>query len=105
MTQKTVTRRICDRDKTNPANEVHFAVGGTPYTVDLCEGCEDELLKALEPFLALAAVVRRPYKRADRVPRVGAGAVRVWAVENGIEVGPRGRISRELEDRYLAAHK
>ena len=83
----------CDINPDEPAVEtgVTITVGGNRYRLDLGESA----LEDLQPYLG---AVQPEAVRSDR------SAVRAWALEQGMDVGVRGRISTEVSDAYAAAH-
>lgn len=106
MTKKTVTRRVCDRHKDRDGFPVPISIGVRTASADLCYTCQEELLAAVHPFLEGAqppTQTANPHRRRTNPPRTVPYLVREWGRENGIEVPERGRISRALEDQYLAA--
>jgi hypothetical protein len=44
--------------------------------------------------------------RQPRMPGVGvdAKAIRLWAIDNGLQVNTRGRIQADIVEKYQAAH-
>lgn len=106
MTQKTVTRRVCDRHKDRDGFPVPITIGVHTGTTDLCYSCQEELLAAVHPFLEAARPTTgtaNPSRRRVNPPRTVPYLVREWGRANGIEVPERGRIPRFIEDQYLAA--
>lgn len=93
-----------------PADEtVAFAVDGRAYEIDLSAENAQALRDALAPWVAAARRVGAAKRVIDL--RTGAArrsgdsaAIRAWAVENGIPVSARGRISRDVHARYAAEH-
>ncbi len=91
-----------------------FGLFGATYEVDLSKDNQKVLEDALEPFLNVARKANGPARRAARSssasssnssdgPGVDAKAVRAWAVDNDIEVSPRGRINAKILEQYRAA--
>ena len=93
-----------------PADEtVPFALDGRTYEIDLSAENAQALRDAFAPWIAVARKVGASKQvidlRAKASRRSGdTSAIRAWAVENGIPVSTRGRISMELRARYEAAH-
>ena len=58
----------------------------------------------LDPLPDLSAPPDPAPAHADDELRLDLGAVRVWARENGYDVGERGRIKAEVLTAYLTAH-
>jgi hypothetical protein len=82
---------------------VGFELDGTAYEIDLNITHEDELRKALNPFLANARHVRSARGGAGARPRANrrrSGDIRSWARERGIELKDRGRIPAYIQARY-----
>lgn len=104
-----------DIDGSAEAVPVHFAFQGVDYTIDLGTKNHDKLIKAFAPFIKAAK------KQPRTLPQAGANGkaqrkavtrkdaldpkvVRAWARANGIEVGDRTRIRKDVIDAYLAAN-
>ena len=111
-----VSMTICDRHQQQgqevPAKARTFVIDGFKESVDLCDECYErqvvpflDFLRGLRPATASrrqASSQRRRRPRSKK-PTADSSAVRAWAVENGIEVSPRGRLRQEVIDQYLAA--
>lgn len=101
---------------------IRFSVEDDNYTLDLGVKNTDAFRKALQKWIEAATKVEaapEPPRRGrpagtkaegSRAPS-GSGmgkeqlqAVRDWAAKEGIEVSPRGRISREVLDKFETAH-
>lgn len=108
-----VTMTICDRHRKQgeevPGTPRHFAIDGFKATVDLCDECYEKevgpLLQFLRSMTGPKTSKRRPVRSGNpsRKPKVDSSIVRAWALQNSIEVSPRGRISQDVMERYLAA--
>ena len=93
------------------AETVAFALDGRAYEIDLSAEHAQALRDALAPWVAAARKVGASRRVIDlrtgasrRSAAADTAAIRVWAVEQGIPVKPRGRISQEVRARYDAAH-
>lgn len=89
----------------------HYEINGKRYEVYLSDkskaevdGFIERLTSGVEPQRlvsfkkgARAATTAKP-KRNDLM------IIRAWAKENGYDVSERGRISKEIQDAYDAAH-
>ncbi|RPF30377.1 Lsr2 family protein [Streptomyces sp. TLI_185] len=109
MAQRTVT--IYTDDLTGSQGDdiaTHsFSLDGVSYEVDLNPDSYQQLLDALGPFVKVG-------RKAGGGPRRGAGKkattgpdpvkVREWAQSQGIEVNARGRVPRDVIEKYQAAH-
>lgn len=120
MASRTRTVLVDDLDEVEiPEGEgqtVTFAVGSSAYEIDLNDANLGKLYDALQPFTDKARRVRggsRARARAEtpesaapteRVDKEQLQAMRQWAQENGYKVSNRGRISKEVQDAYHAAH-
>jgi hypothetical protein len=91
------------------AGTVPFALDGRAYEIDLSAENAQALRDAFAPWIAAARRVGASKQVIDlrtKAPRRSGdtAAIRAWAVENGIPVSARGRISMDLRARYEAAH-
>jgi nucleoid-associated protein Lsr2 len=60
--------------------------------------------KALKPYIDAGNKVRRsPRPAKTETTKYRLSDVRAWAAANGIEVSPRGRIPKNVIDRYESA--
>lgn len=103
MARKTKVSLIDDLDGSEAAATVTFGLDGAIYEVDLNDVHAEELRALLEPWVTAG---RRVGGRA-RPGTATAGRtkkIRKWALENGIEVSERGRISAAVGEAYDAAH-
>jgi hypothetical protein len=90
---------------------VTFGLDGAEYEIDLSSANATELRNALAPWLAHARKVggrKRSRATASRPAAAESGGstsdIRAWAIENGMEVSSRGRISSEVRQAYEQAH-
>lgn len=84
-----------------------FALDGRAYEIDLSADNAQALRDAFAPWVAAARKVGAANRVIDLRTRGSrrsedTAAIRAWAVENGIPVSARGRISRDLRARYAA---
>lgn len=95
---------VDDIDGTEADEKVQFALDGVAYEIDLSEANARALRDTLAPWIAAgrrAGSIRHSVPR----PRSGSGTgsgreIRDWAREHGMPVGTRGRLSREVTERY-----
>lgn len=80
---------------------VTFGHLGSTYEIDLTEKNADRLHEALAPYIAAA---RRVTNRRSAGQEPDLQAIRTWAKESGVKVSARGRVSRQVQDAYRAAH-
>jgi hypothetical protein len=96
-----------DLDGSPDAETVAFSFGGQSYEIDLGKKNLAKLQKSLQPFMdAGRRTAHRRTARAARGagPRIDRAAVRTWALEQGLKVSERGRISADVMRRYEASH-
>ena len=109
MARKTVVVLEDDIDGSEARETISFALDGSEYVIDLNEGHANELREALSRFTGAGRKVSggrgRPAARTKSSQGgPDAKAVRMWAVENGIQVNTRGRSQAEVVEKYEAAH-
>jgi hypothetical protein len=109
-TDRTSQEMTDDVDGKPAAETVSFGLDGRSFEIDLSERNAKALRKELAPWVASARRVSGRRSTGSRVASNGkashgvdAKAVRAWAASNGFDVSPRGRISSEVMDKYLAA--
>ncbi|WP_406123695.1 Lsr2 family protein [Streptomyces canus] len=109
MVQRTVT--IFTDDLTDAQSEdiaTHtFSLDGVSYEIDLNPDSHQLLLDALAPFLKVGRRSNGNSRRRGNSGRTdGPNAIKVreWAKSQGIEVNARGRVPRDVIDKYEAAH-
>ena len=100
MATKTVVSVVDDIDGSESAETVAFTYKGSTYEIDLAPKNREALDAALAPFISAARSTGRR-NGARRTSRGGdAAAVRAWAAENGVDVSARGRIPRDVLDKF-----
>lgn len=116
MAQKVVVTLICDVTEGEAVETVGFAVRGVGYEIDLAEPVLREFDAALEKFVRHARPVKPRGGKASvgarrgdstasiRQGREQSAAVREWARKQGMQVSDRGRISREVQEKFDSAH-
>ena len=109
MAQKVHIVLEDDIDGGEAAETIVFGLDGTSYEIDLNEKNAGALREALAPFIghgrkqaAGARRGRRPGSAATS--RHSAREVRDWARANGFKVTDRGRVAREIQEAFDAAH-
>lgn len=107
-----VTMTICDRHHQSgedvPGTPRRFVIDGFKGTVDLCDACYALEVEPLLNFVRSMSgqVASKPPSRSRRRSKksvADTAVVRAWALENGIEVSPRGRLPQGLLEQYRAA--
>lgn len=122
MAQRINVVVLCDIDDVEGAGTTSFAFRGNSYEIDLCDVHLLELEQVLEPFvLSGRRIGRAPRKtavpaRPTPPPPVSNGhvvaedgkdmrtKVRQWAVDQGYDIGLRGRIPQDIYRLYQEAH-
>lgn len=103
MARKVIVELADDIDGTEATQTLAFAVGAVDYEIDLSEANAAAFDKALSRFVTHARrVSRKPSTgRTGGTPDgIEPAAVRTWAAERGITVGPRGRIPLLIVEQY-----
>lgn len=105
MAKKTVVLLEDDIDGSEASETINFALDGSEYEIDLNEAHANELRQAFERFTAVARKISggrgRPARRSNSVD---AKAIRLWAIDQGLQVNTRGRIQADIVEKYQAAH-
>ena len=117
MAQRVAIDLVDDLDDSEATVTVTFSLEGSTYEIDLNDQHADELRDALEPYITHGRLVGGR-TRGKRVPLVRPRAVRAapqpqrsnepavirqWALENGVAVSERGRISAAVLEQYHEA--
>jgi hypothetical protein len=105
MARKTIVTLEDDLDGSKASETVNFAVDGAEYEIDLNDVHANELREALRRYTDVA---RKTSGSRGRQARKASGndakAIRMWALDNGIQVNTRGRIQADVVEKYHAAH-
>lgn len=111
MAQRVQVILIDDLSGGEATETVEFALDGVTYEVDLSDSNAAKLREDFAQWIGVArrSGGRRQTRRGGRGGGSGASReelarVREWGRENGFQVSDRGRVSRELQDAYAAAH-
>ncbi|WP_427117030.1 histone-like nucleoid-structuring protein Lsr2 [Pseudarthrobacter scleromae] len=106
--KRTVTILEDDLDGSEASETVSFALDGTEYEIDLNNDHANELREALARFTNAGRKVSGRGRPTGRKSASHGGpdakAVRLWAVEQGLQVNTRGRIQADIVEKYEAAH-
>lgn len=104
MAQKLIIELSDDIDGSAATQTVTFALRGVEYEMDLNDENAAGLEEALAPFVTHARRVRSRKRSANRAggtpDDIDPAAVRAWAAEQGMPIGPRGRIPYAIVDQY-----
>lgn len=116
MARKVIVELTDDLDGGKADETVTFALDGTNFEIDLSKKNATKLRSALEPYVNAGQKVgrartstasgRAPDGRREggsaRIDRAQNLAIREWAQRKGLDVSPRGRISRAIIEQYEA---
>src|SRR5437660_2141331 len=112
MARKVEVQLIDDLDGGKAEETVKFALDGVQYEIDLSKKNATKLRSSLEPYVSAGQKLgRTPTQRvsirsrgtaAARSDREQNQAIREWVQRKGMEVSPRGRISRSIIEQYEA---
>lgn len=110
MARKVEVKLVDDLDGGVAEESISFALDGTNYEIDLSKKNAAKLRGSLEPFVKAAHRLGRTSVRGSARGSNGTAkgdreqnrAIREWAERNGLEVSPRGRISRSVIAQYHA---
>lgn len=104
MAKRVNTVITDDLDGSAAAEAVTFSFEGLAYEIDLAPANRERMRKSLQPFVDAGRRVarRRPTRAASN--RLETAAIRAWAMDQGLQVAERGRISAEIVGKYNASH-
>lgn len=110
MARKVEVHLIDDLDGSKAEESVKFSLDGVNYEIDLSKKNAAKLRTGLDPYLKAAQKIGRAQsvrtgargRGAARSDREQNQAIREWAQRKGLDVSPRGRISRSIIEQYEA---
>lgn len=108
MSTEVITTLIDDYDGESEATEtVVFGLDGHTYEVDLNDEHAADLREHITQYAEVGRLVSGPKRprKSGKKQKTDAAAVRAWAVENGYEIGNRGRIAPEIIAAYKEAQE
>jgi hypothetical protein len=102
VAKKTVVQWVDDIDGTAASETVTFTIDGSRYEIDLSEKNAAKLRNAMSGWIDAS---RRSGNRRSRAGQAKqdpseSTKARKWALDNGLDVGPRGRLRSEIIDAY-----
>lgn len=94
-----------DLDGSEADETISFALDGIAYSIDLSATNATKLRDAFAPYIA-AGERDRSARRSGRRKSSGTAAteIRAWAIDQGMQVSSRGRVSAEVREAYERAH-
>lgn len=110
MAQRVQVILVDDLTGGEASETVEFALDGVTYEVDLSDANAAKLRDDFAPWIGAArrSGGRRQTRRSGRGGSAGSrddlARIREWGRENGFKVSDRGRVSKELQEAYAAAH-
>lgn len=99
------TKKILVSDLSGSEEDVEtitFAFRGTVYSIDLTSDEVQELSDLLDPYIDAAGATAASASATSGSP--DPAAVRAWALDEGYEVAPKGRVPFEIVRLYTEAH-
>lgn len=101
-----------DLDGSAAAETIEFSIDGVTYAIDLSDANALRMRSAFEPYIRAARSASRRRIRTNwpleqqlfEEPSTSHQRAREWLRVNGHEVGSRGRLSKDLLQRYESAH-
>lgn len=102
MAKKTIVEWVDDIDGTAASETVTFTIDGSRYEIDLTEKNAEKLRSVMSGWIDASRRSTNHRTRAVRTKEDPAEATkaRKWALDNGFDVGPRGRLRTEVLDAY-----
>lgn len=106
MAQKTIVELIDDLDGSIATQSLTFSLDGVDYEIDLNDEHADHLRSSLDKFAEAARRTGGRKRPATDAKATGLSSkqVRAWALAEGLEVSPRGRVQASVIDAYLSAN-
>lgn len=104
MAKKTVVEWVDDIDGTAASETVTFTIDGSRYEIDLSEKNAAKLRKTMSGWIDASrrSSNRRTKSAPPKTDSSESTKARKWAQDNGLDVGPRGRLRSEVIDAYRA---
>ena len=106
MTKEVIIRLRDDLDKKlgQSVSSREFTIDGIEYETELSDANYNKLLKAVEPYVAVARPKKKVAKKKATKPKTDAAKIREWARETGRQYPARGSLPPELVEAYRVAH-
>jgi hypothetical protein len=100
MAKRVNTIVTDDLDGSSEAEAVSFSFDGMDYEIDLGPANRERL----QPFIDSGRRVGRKRPSRTAASRRETAAIRAWAMDQGLKVAERGRISADVVREYKAMH-
>ncbi|MDL4770844.1 MULTISPECIES: histone-like nucleoid-structuring protein Lsr2 [Thermomonosporaceae] len=112
MAEKVIRVDDIDGSEASDVAKRDFEVLGRTFTIDLSDDNHKrlhEMLDTLAPFIENAAEVKpagkgRKSGRTAKIKGYTNGDVREWALNEGVELSERGKISDEVYAAFIETH-
>lgn len=104
MSKRVSTVITDDLDGSSGAEAIRFSIDGLAYEIDLGPANRERMHASLRPFIDAGRRMGVKKSAGRKASRTDLAAVRAWAVEQGLNVAERGRISADVMTKYDAAH-
>ncbi|MCK0113711.1 Lsr2 family protein [Ornithinimicrobium sp. F0845] len=111
MAQRVQVILVDDLSGGEATETVEFALDGVTYEVDLSDANAAKLREEFAQWIGVArrSGGRRQTRRSGRGGSAAASRdelarIREWGRDNGYKVSDRGRVSKDLQEAYAAAH-
>jgi uncharacterized protein (DUF4415 family) len=108
MATKTLVLLVDDITEEPADTTVSFGLDGTAYEIDLTDKNATELRDAFAKYVSAARKMGKPGRGRAAASQpakteVDPAAVRAWAASRGITVNARGRLSKDVVEKFRAA--
>jgi hypothetical protein len=102
VARKTIVEWVDDIDGTAAAETVTFTIDGSRFEIDLSEKNATKLRDVMGGWIDASRRSGHRAARGSQPTRDPAESTkaRKWAVDNGFDVGPRGRLRSEVLVAY-----
>lgn len=108
MARREIVQYVDDLDGGQAEGRVLFGLDGVQYEIDLSAANAEQLRTIMASYIDAGRRVGGRRKNAGNtsvgVRSVDLDKVRTWARENGYQVSSRGRIAKDVQAAYDAAH-
>ena len=102
VARKTVVEWVDDIDGSEASETVTFTIDGSRYEIDLSEENAAKLREVMSGWIEASrrSTHRKARGSAAKHDASESTDARKWAIDNGFDVGPRGRLRSEVLDAY-----
>lgn len=113
MAEQVIRQKVDDLERerghfVQADEQIVFGLDGVSYVIDLSTANAKELRKALEEYISVATplMAHTEIKKLSpaQAKRAELDSVRRWSEAQGVRVSRRGRIPREIIEKYEQAN-